>query len=137
MQVILGSGGVIADGLEEALSRYTDELRLVSRNPRMRRPENQICAADLTDAAQTARAVDGAEVAYLTVGLEYKTRVWERQWPLVMANVITACKASRTKLVFFDNVYPYGKVDGWMHEDTPADPVGRKSQPCYWKKCVR
>ena len=31
-----------------------------------------------------------------------------------MKNVIDACKQNNSKLVFFDNVYSYGKVDGWM-----------------------
>lgn len=37
-----------------------------------------------------------------------------------MKNVIKACKKNNSKLVFFDNVYSYGKVDGWMTEKTPA-----------------
>jgi nucleoside-diphosphate-sugar epimerase len=49
-------------------------------------------------------------------------------WPRIMTNVINACRKHGTKLVFFDNVYPYGKVDGWMTEESPMRPVSRKGE---------
>lgn len=33
-----------------------------------------------------------------------------------MKQVLDAWEAQGAKLVFFDNVYPYGRVDGWMTE---------------------
>ncbi len=45
-----------------------------------------------------------------------------------MRNVIDACKKHSTRLVFFDNVYMYGKVDRWMTEETPARPTGKKGE---------
>jgi hypothetical protein len=54
--------------------------------------------------------------------------VWAEQWPKVMRNTIDACKRHDSKLVFFDNVYAYGKVDGVMTEDTPYDPCSRKGE---------
>jgi len=73
-------------------------------------------------------AVEGSEVVYLTVGLEYDINVWRTQWPPLMKNVIEACKKYNSKLVFFDNVYSYGKVDGWMTEETPAKPNSEKGK---------
>jgi nucleoside-diphosphate-sugar epimerase len=52
--------------------------------------------------------------------------VWEEQWPKVMRNAIDACKRHGSALVFFDNVYAYGRVDGVMTEDTPYNPRSRK-----------
>jgi nucleoside-diphosphate-sugar epimerase len=54
--------------------------------------------------------------------------VWADQWPRVMRNSIDACKRHGTKLVFFDNVYAYGKVDGAMTENTPYNPCSRKGE---------
>jgi nucleoside-diphosphate-sugar epimerase len=45
-----------------------------------------------------------------------------------MKNDTEACKAANSKFVFFDNVYSYGKVNGWMSEDTPYDPVSKKGE---------
>lgn len=43
-----------------------------------------------------------------------------------MANVIAACKQAQARLIFFDNVYAYGSVDGPMTEGTPYAPCSEK-----------
>ena len=45
-----------------------------------------------------------------------------------MNNTIEACKRASTKLVFFDNVYMYGKVRGPMTEETPFNPCSKKGE---------
>jgi len=49
-------------------------------------------------------------------------------WPRVMASTIEACKRSDAKLIFFDNVYMYGKVSGTMTEETPFKPCSKKGE---------
>ena len=39
-----------------------------------------------------------------------------------------ACKRHGSALVFFDNVYVYGQVDGVMTEETPYNPCSRKGE---------
>ena len=129
MQVILGSGGAIGTELARALAHYTPDIQLVSRNPKQVNDTDQLFAADLTDADRVAKAVQGAEVAYLTVGLPYDTAVWRSVWPVVMANVINACKQHNVKLVFFDNVYMYDpQYLSPMTEDTPVNPSSNKGK---------
>ncbi len=128
MQAILGAGGVIARELAKNLPQYTDRIRLVSRSPQKVNPSDEVFSADLTDARQTLAAVAGAEVVYLTVGLPYQLKVWQDSWPKVMQNVITACEAHGAKLVFFDNVYPYGAATNHMTEATPFNPCSKKGE---------
>jgi nucleoside-diphosphate-sugar epimerase len=45
-----------------------------------------------------------------------------------MRNSIDACKRHGSALVFFDNVYAYGRVDGAMTEETPYNPCSRKGE---------
>ena len=45
-----------------------------------------------------------------------------------MRNAINACKVLNTRLIFFDNVYMYGKVDGAMTEETPFNPISKKGK---------
>jgi nucleoside-diphosphate-sugar epimerase len=45
-----------------------------------------------------------------------------------MANTIEACKRAGVGLIFFDNVYMYGRVAGAMTEDTPFNPCSRKGE---------
>ena len=128
MQTILGSGGIIAYHLATSLPAYTSEIRLVSRNPKAISGKEELFQADLTSAAQVSKAVKGSEIVYLTAGLQYNLKIWQQNWPVIMQNVINACKENGAKLVFFDNVYMYGKVAGSMTEETSFNPCSRKGE---------
>ncbi len=128
MQTILGSGGVIGNGLARELAACTDRIRLVARHSPPVDEGNEFFPADLTDATATLAAVEGSDVAYLVAGLPYKARVWEAHWPVIMDNVIAACRKTGARLVFFDNVYLYGLVDGPMTEETPSNPCSAKGR---------
>ena len=128
MQTILGSTGVIGKELAKALSQYTNKIRLVSRNPKKVNDGDELFSANLLNAEEILKAVEGSEVVYLTAGLQYDINVWRKDWPVIMKNVIEACKKNNSKLVFFDNVYSYGKVDGWMTEESPIKPDSEKGK---------
>src|SRR5262245_26918760 len=128
MQTILGANGVIGRELSRHLPEYSEHVRQVSRSPKRVNATDELFSADLLDAKATADAVAGSTVAYLVAGLKYDHKVWQEQWPKVMRNAMDACKRHRTSLVFFDNVYAYGRVDGVMTEDTPYNPRTRKGE---------
>lgn len=128
MQTILGSSGIIGTELAENLQDYTKKVRLVSRYPKQVTGKEELMTGDLLKRKDVMRAVKGSEIVYLTVGLKYSHKVWQREWPIVMQNVIDACKTHNAKLVFFDNVYMYGKVKSWMMETSPFNPCSRKGE---------
>lgn len=128
MQTILGSGGAVGTPLAEQLQYYTKKVRLLSRYPKQVTGKEELMTGDLLKRKDVMRAVKGSKIVYLTVGLKYSTKVWQRDWPIVMRNVIDACKTHNAKLVFFDNVYMYGKVSSWMMETSPFDPCSRKGE---------
>ncbi|MFB6456715.1 NAD-dependent epimerase/dehydratase family protein [Chitinophaga sp. Hz27] len=129
MQTILGSSGQIAIELAKALkANFSDDIRLVSRNPHKVNDTDTLFRANLLDAAQTDNAVQGSEIAYLTVGLPMDTKLWEQQFPVMMKHVITACQKYQVKLVFFDNTYMYPQDNRIQTEDIPFEPVGRKGR---------
>ncbi len=127
-QTILGGGGAIGTPLAKELKVYTQNIRIAGRNPKKVDPTNETFVLDLTDRARTRKAVKNSEVVYLVAGLKYTTKVWQEQWPGVFDNVLDACKAEGAKLVFFDNVYPYGRVEGPMTEETPFNPCSKKGE---------
>jgi nucleoside-diphosphate-sugar epimerase len=127
LHTILGAGGAISNELAPILQADHVPLRLVSRRGLPAQGAETV-AADLTDPEATRKAIAGSTVAYLLVGLAYDIQVWREQWPKIMSNVIAACKESGTKLIFFDNVYMYGRVQGAMTEETPFHPVSRKGE---------
>ena len=128
MQTILGAGGAIGIPLAKELVRHSDKIRLVGRNPKKINPADELFIADISDYNQTMEAVKGSDIVYLVAGLKYDLKVWQVQWPAIMKNVIDACKKQGAKLIFLDNVYMYGKVNGWMTEGTPFNPCSRKGE---------
>ena len=128
LHTILGAGGVIGRELALQLARQGRRIRQVSRHPAAVQAGDALVTADLTDARATSCAVAGSALVYLVAGLAYNTPVWQAQWPRVMRNVIDACARHGARLVFFDNVYAYGRVDGVMTEDTPFNPCSRKGE---------
>ena len=128
MITILGAGGAIGNELVKVLAAKNQPFRLVARNPRPTSSATEIVTADLTGLDQTIRAVAGSSVVYLLVGLPYDHRVWQDLWPRVMSNTIEACKRSGAKLIFFDNVYMYGRVSGPMTEETPFNLCSKKGE---------
>lgn len=127
MQAILGASGQIGRELATQLKlQFTSDIRLVSRRPQKVHDTDHLLSADLLDAAQTRRAVEGAETVYLTAGLPMDTKRWVAEWPTMMRNVIDACAERGAKLVFFDNTYMYPQTRDPQTEETIFRPHGAK-----------
>ncbi len=127
LHTILGANGTIATELLPILLQHNHQVRLVSRNPKTV-IGTETAKADVLDYEQVLQAVKGSDVVYLLVGLEYNIKIWRASWPVIMGNVIDACKATGAKLIFFDNIYMYGKVTGKITEDAPFRPVSKKGE---------
>lgn len=129
MQTILGSGGAVANHLAKELKVYSSDIRLVSRHPKKINETDEIFPADLTDKESVSKAVAGSEVVYLTAGLPYNSKIWKRDWPVIMRNVIDACVEHNSRLVFFDNVYAYSPGEVFnMTENSRKAPATRKGK---------
>lgn len=129
MQTILGANGTIGTLLAKELTKYTSDIRLVSRNPRQVNLTDQLLAADLAQTNLVDRAVEGSEVVYLLVGFEYNLKVWQQKWPALMRTTIDACIRHNSKLVFFDNMYLYdASALGNMTESAPVNPPSEKGK---------
>ncbi|MCJ7936257.1 MAG: NAD-dependent epimerase/dehydratase family protein [Chryseobacterium sp.] len=127
MQTILGANGQIGEELARELKRnYTSDIRIVSRNASKVNDTDTVFSADLSDRKKAIEAVQGSEIAYFTLGLPMDTDVWEKQFLLILENVIEACKINGIKLVFFDNTYMYPQNNQVLTEQTKFAPVGRK-----------
>lgn len=129
MQTILGAGGDIGKLLAKELLNYTDRIRLVARNPQKVNNSDELFKADLTKREDVIAAIKDSAIVYLTVGLPYNIRVWQKKWPLIMQYVIEACLLHNVKLVFFDNVYMYDKgAMVHMTEESPVNPPSEKGR---------
>ncbi|MDR0214133.1 MAG: NAD-dependent epimerase/dehydratase family protein [Comamonas sp.] len=129
MQTILGANGQIAIELARELQRSQPEsLKLVSRTPRPVHASNLLQAANLLDAKQTTKAVQGSRIVYFTAGLPPDTELWERQFPTMLRNALAASRTAGARFIYFDNTYMYPQDERLQTETTAFAPVGRKGR---------
>lgn len=127
---ILGSGGAIGSALAAELQQLPNvSVRTVQRRAQQVAAPHEHLSADLTQASEVERAIQGSDIVYLTVGFPYRIAVWEREWPLLVQRVIAACAQGQARLIFFDNVYMYAPSSvGNMTENLPFQPESRKGK---------
>ncbi|HUX20065.1 MAG TPA: NAD-dependent epimerase/dehydratase family protein [Spirochaetia bacterium] len=125
--IILGAGGAISRALVPELAAKGEKVVLVSRSGHEQQGSTA-ARADLSDCDQLAGVVPEGSAVYLLAGLPYDVRVWRDMWPRIMDNAIRVCREKQSLLIFFDNVYMYGRVDGPMTEATPNHPVSKKGE---------
>jgi nucleoside-diphosphate-sugar epimerase len=83
-------------------------------------------SANVAEAADATRACDGAAVVYHCANPPYAK--WPELHPPLMDAIIEAAAAAGARVVFGDNLYAYGPVDGPLTEDLPylaSGPNGR------------
>jgi nucleoside-diphosphate-sugar epimerase len=127
MHTLIGISGNIGKLLAQELISKGIKVRGVGRTISQNEKWESV-AADVLDSESLKKAVAGSEVVYLLVGLEYSTKAWKRDWVRLMQNTIDACVATGAKLIFVDNVYMYGQVNGSMTEQTPVNPCSEKGK---------
>lgn len=128
MQTILGAGGPVSNALLPHLIRNGEPVRLVSRRPQPTSDNVSWVGADLKDYDALLKAAKGSTILYFCAGLRYDKAVWKAEWPLIMRNLIRLASETGARLIFFDNVYMYGHVQGAMTETTPNNPASVKGQ---------
>ena len=117
LHVVLGTGPL---GLAVArhLAARDDRVRAANRGGRADLPDSvEVVGANVAEAGDAKRACDGAAVVYHCVNPPYAH--WPDLHPPLMEAIIEAVAAAGARLVFGDNLYAYGLVDGPLTEDLP------------------
>ena len=123
--VVFGATGAIGGAVVGELARAGRRVRAVSRGGQA--PDGATgMAADASDRAQAARAAAGASVIYHCASPPYTQ--WPELFPILTGSILGAAESSGAKLVFADNLYAYGPVDGPLREDLPAAARGPKGR---------
>ena len=126
VNVIFGTGPL---GLAVArwLASTGAQVRMVNRSGKADAPTGaEVVAADATDPAASRHACEGAEVVYHCATGAYGR--WAEFLPPLMNGIIEGAAAAEAKLVYGDNLYGYGPVDGPLREDLPYRPIGPNSR---------
>jgi nucleoside-diphosphate-sugar epimerase len=121
--VVFGTGPL---GLAVARSLVSSgkQLRLVNRSGQAEAAPKgaEVFAADASDPAAARRACEGARVVFHCATHSYGQ--WDKALPPIMNGIIEGAAAAGARLVYGDNLYAYGPVDGPLREDLPYRPVG-------------
>lgn len=122
--VVFGCNGPVGAELTCQLAALGATVRGVCRSGRAEAPEGVgVFAGDASDASQVARLVAGAATAYCCIGVDYARY---ELWPPIVEGLLEGCARAGVPLVFADNLYCYGPVDGPLREDLPLTTFGRK-----------
>ena len=123
---VIGGNGTIGAVAVRHLAAAGCEVRIVQRHPRLIEGAVATASADVLDLDGLTKAVEGSDVIYLILGLPYDAKVWLEGFPRAVSHAVEAARRVGARLVYFDNVYMYGPVQGVMTEDTPDNPTTQK-----------
>jgi nucleoside-diphosphate-sugar epimerase len=123
---VVGGNGTIGAVAVRHLAAAGCEVRIVQRHPRLIEGAVATASADVLDLDGLTKAVEGSDVIYLILGLPYDAKVWLEGFPRAVSHAVEAARRVGARLVYFDNVYMYGPVQGVMTEDTPDNPTTQK-----------
>jgi nucleoside-diphosphate-sugar epimerase len=120
--VVFGTGPL---GLAVAgrLTSSGQRVRLVNRSGKADAPQGvEVVAADVTDPVAARRVCEGAAVVFHCASGPYGR--WTQTLPPIMNGIIEGAAAAGARLIYGDNLYMYGPVDGSIREDLPNRPIG-------------
>ena len=122
LHVVVGLGAVGRAVLSELAARGL-RVRAVARHGAPDLPAGvETVDADITDPTAARRATDGAAVVYHAASAPYDR--WPKLLPPLMDGVIAGAASAGARIVYADNLYAYGPVDGPLTEDLPSRATG-------------
>jgi nucleoside-diphosphate-sugar epimerase len=122
VHVVAGLGAVGRAVVDELVGRGLT-VRAVSHHPAGGLPQGvEVVPADLADPASARRAIAGAAVVYHAASAPYHR--WPELLPPLMRGIIEGAAATGARIVYADNLYAYGPVDGSLTEDLPYRATG-------------
>ncbi|WP_026536056.1 NAD-dependent epimerase/dehydratase family protein [Arthrobacter sp. H14] len=131
VHVVVGASGGTGRALVRELRARGRRVRAVNRSTQLDPLEGvEFVSADATDAASMRRACQGAGVVYNAVNPPL-TR-WRADFPAVVDGILAGAESAGARMVFVDDTWMYGRVDGPMTEDLPSRPVSNKGVLRAW-----
>lgn len=118
LHVVFGTGPLGLAVMRE-LRRRGRRVRMINRSSRVKfakEPQTEVGGANAADPAQAREVCEDAAVVYHCVGLPYPR--WP-EFPAIAAGIVEGAAAAGAKLVYGDNLYMYGAVEGAMTEERP------------------
>jgi nucleoside-diphosphate-sugar epimerase len=131
VHLVLGASGGTGRAIVRELVSRERRVRAVNRSGRAAVPAGvEVLKGDAANPDRMREVCRGATVVYNCVNPPFTT--WTETFPPIMQAVIDGAAAAGAKLVFADDTWMYGKVDGPMTEDLPYRPASNKGVLRAW-----
>ncbi len=131
VHVVVGAGGASGKLVVRELARSGLRVRAVTRNGRdVGTPGVELYAADALDMRSLTESCRGASTVYFCAMPRLDR--WRAEFPVLTDHMISAAAANGARLVYADDTWMYGRVDGPMTESTPYRPVSAKGTLRAW-----
>jgi nucleoside-diphosphate-sugar epimerase len=122
LHVVAGLGAVGRAVINELLGRGLS-VRAIARHPVAGMPrEVDLVQADVTDPDAARRAMAGAAVVYHVASAPYDR--WPDLLPPLMRGALDGAASNGAPIIYADNLYTYGPVEGPLTEDLPSRASG-------------
>jgi len=118
--VVIGSGSV-GRHIASHLAAAGADVRVVTRSG-IAIDDAVPLVCDASNPESLARTIGEAAVVYNAANPSRYHR-WHREWPPLAACILAAAESVGAVLATVSNLYPYGRVEGRIHEGLPLEPV--------------
>ncbi len=122
IHVVAGLGPVGRAVIDELVARRLPARAVVHHAAANLPSEVDVVEADITDPDAVRRALAGAAVVYHAASAPYHR--WPELLPPLMRGVLGGAAATGARIVYADNLYAYGPVDGPLTEDLASRATG-------------
>jgi len=131
VHVVVGASGGTGSALVRELTRRGHRVRAVNRSGRMYVPAGvETVAGEASDRERMRQVCQGADVVYNAVNPPFPQ--WLERFPVAVDGVLFGAQAAEARMVFVDDTWMYGRLDGPMSEELPSRPVSNKGLLRAW-----
>ncbi len=124
--VIFGYGPTGRATAERLLAEGREVVVAQRRAPAALPKGATFVACDALDRESVVETARQGEQFVVTIGFEYRGKIWREAWPKAIGNFIAACETTGARMVFIDNLYMYGPQTAPLVETMPLTTYGQK-----------
>src|SRR5271166_6257714 len=99
---VVGYGAVGRETVK-LLAERGDKVRLAQRSHPCALPlVAEFVPTDVLNPESVLNACMGSDAVICCIGFPYDSRIWRKNWPKAMTNLLAACEKARARFIFAD-----------------------------------